>query len=101
MKRFVITTMTTAALAGAAVGLAGAALAAAAAAGPTSPDAVIHQLEAKGYEVVVTRTSGNESGPCSVAAVRPGQTFTGKSKEIHGVQSPVAVHKTMYVDLRC
>lgn len=99
MKRFVITTMTTAALAGAAVGLAGAA--AAAAAGPTSPDTVIHQLEAKSYEVVVTRTSGNESGPCSVAAMRPGQTFTGKSKEIHGVQTPVAVHKTMYVDPRC
>ncbi len=99
MKRFVITTMTTATLAGAAVGWAGAA--AAAAAGPTSPDAVIHQLEVKGYEVIVTRTSGNEPEPCSVAAMRPGQTFTGKSKEIHGVQTPVAVDKTMYVDLRC
>ena len=99
MKRFVITTMATATLAGSAVGLAGAA--AAAPPGPPSPQAGNHHVEANGYEVVVTRTSGNQSGPCSVAAVRPGQTFTGKSKEIHGVQSAVTVHKTMYVDLQC
>lgn len=99
MKRFVITTITSAALAAAAVGLSG--TAAAVSTGPTSPDAVVHQLEAKGYEVVVTRTSGNESGPCSVVAVRPGDTFMGKSREIHGVQTPVQTHKTMYVDVRC
>ena len=99
MKRFVITTITSAALAAAAVGLSGAA--SAASTGPTSPDAVVHQLEAKGYEVIVTRTSGNASGPCSVAAVRPGETFMGKRKEIHGVQVPVLLHKTMYVGVRC
>lgn len=100
MKRFVINTITSTALAAAAVGLSGTA-AAASAGGPTSPDGVVHQWEAKGYEVIVTRTSGNEPGPCSVAAVRPGETFMGKSKEIHGVQVPVLLHKTMYVDVRC
>ena len=99
MKRFVITTITAATLAAGAVGLSGAA--SAAPAGPASPEQVIHQLEAKGYEVVVTRTSGNESGPCSVSAVRPGETFAGKSREIRGVQTPVAPHETMYVTVRC
>lgn len=99
MKRFVISTITAGTLAAAALGFAGAA--GAAASGPGSPTDVVRQLESKGYEVIVTTTSGGQSQHCSITSVRPGQTFAGKNKEIHGVQTPVQSHKTMYVDQRC
>ena len=86
-------------LAAAGLGLAGAAAAAPSA--PTSPTDTIKHLESQGYEVIVTKTSGNDPQRCSIASVRPGQTMMGKSKEIHGVLTPTLLHKTMYVDLRC
>lgn len=99
MKRFIIATITAGSLAAAGLGLAGAAAAAPSA--PRSPTDVVKQLEAKGYEVIVTTVSGGGAKDCSTSAVRQGQTVMGKSREIHGVQTPVAPHKTMYVDLRC
>ncbi|MGK2881784.1 MAG: hypothetical protein ACSLE6_13655 [Mycobacterium sp.] len=86
----------------AAVGLGLAGSATAAAPSPqTYPTEVVKQLEAKGYKVIVTTVSGGGATDCSISAVRHGQTVMGKNKEIHGVQTPVAPHKTMYVDLRC
>lgn len=99
MKRFIIATVTAGSLAAAGLGLAGAAAAAPSA--PVSPTNVVTQLEAKGYEVIVTTVSGGGAQHCSISAVRHGQTVVGKGREIHGVQTPVAPHKTMYVDLRC
>ncbi len=100
MKHFIIATVTAGSLAVTALGLAGAATAATPSV-PRSPTEVVKQLEAKGYEVIVTSVSGNDPQHCSISAVRHGQTMTGKTREIHGVQTPVAPHKTMYVDLRC
>lgn len=99
MKSFLISLFTAGSLAAAGVGLAGAA--AATPSTPSSPTDIITRLEAQGYEVIVTKTSGNTPAQCSAASVRPGQTMTGKSKEIHGVPTPTLLHKTMYVDLRC
>lgn len=99
MKRFIIATITAGSLVAAGLGLAGSAAAATSA--PRSPTEIVKQLEANGYEVIVTKLSGGGAQHCSVASVRQGQTTVGKSREIHGVQTPVAPHKPMYVDLRC
>lgn len=99
MKRFIIATITAGSLATAALGFAGAAAAAPSA--PRSPTEVVKQLEARGYEVIVTTVSGGGAKDCSISAVRHGETVMGKSREVHGVQTPVAPHETMYVDLRC
>lgn len=99
MKRFITATVTAGSLAAAGLGLAGAAAAAPLA--PISPTDVVNQLEAKGNEVIATTVAGGGAQHCSVSAVRHGQTVMGKSRETHGVQTPVAPHKTMYVDLRC
>jgi hypothetical protein len=99
MNRYIISAVTAGSLAAAGLGLAGAAAAAPSA--PVSPTDVVRQLEAKGYEVIVTTVSGGGMKDCSISAVRHGQTVMGKSREIHGVQTPVGPHKTMYVDLRC
>lgn len=99
MKRFIIATITAGSLAATALGLAGAAAAAPSA--PRSPTEVVKQLEAKGYEVIVTTVAAGHPQNCSISAVRQGQTVTDKRREIRGVQTPVAPHETMYVDLRC
>jgi|JI10StandDraft_1071094.scaffolds.fasta_scaffold01846_13 hypothetical protein len=99
MKHLIAAVIAAASLTAASLGLAGAATAAST--GGHSAADTIHQLEANGYEVITTTVSGTGPQHCSVVSVRPGQTMMGKSKEIHGVQTPTLLHKTMYVDLRC
>lgn len=99
MKHFIIAIVTAGSMAAAVLGLAGGAAAAPSA--PRSPTDVVRQLEAKGYEVIVTTVAGGGAQHCSVAAVRHGQTMVGKNRETHGAQAPVAPHTTMFVDLRC
>jgi ABC-type xylose transport system substrate-binding protein len=99
MKHLIAAVVAAGALSAATLGLAGAATAATT--GAPSPTDTVKQLEARGYEVITTTVSGNDPQRCSIASVRPGQTMMGNSKEIHGVQTPTLLHKTVYVDLRC
>ena len=72
MKNIVITSLTTGALASAALGLAGNPNAA-----PSGPLSVntVSQLRAQGFEVIVNRIGTAPSDQRTVGAVRPGQTF--------------------------
>jgi hypothetical protein len=78
----------------------------AAPAGPSPVDAVIDQLSAQGYDVVVNRTGTAPSAQCKVSSVRPGQTF---SRSDTGSGQPGAwndivttvTSNTVYVDVVC
>lgn len=100
MHTFVVTTFAATAVAAAALGSAGAATAA-----PTGPPSVtdtVRNLEAKGYEVILTTVGGGDPSKCSITSIRPGQTTNiGKTFEKHGAFIPTETHKTVYVEQRC
>lgn len=95
-----VTTFAATAIAAVALGSAGPATAA-----PTGPPSVtdtVHNLEAQGYEVIVTTVGGGNMPKCSITSVRPGQTTNiGRTVEKHGAFIPTETHKTVYVEQRC
>lgn len=97
---FAVTTFVAADVAAAAVVSAGAAPAAPA--GPPSVTDTVRNLEAKGYEVILTTVGGGDPSKCSITSIRPGQTTkVGKTFEKRGVFIPTETHKTVYVESRC
>jgi hypothetical protein len=102
MRNILVTSVTLGALASAALGLAGTATAAPA--GPAPVDATISQLEAQGFDVIVSRVDSDAVDRCTLNAVRPGQTFSRTDSGVHGAQDdPVTtvINKTVYVDVIC
>ena len=102
MKKILFSSLAAGALASAALGLAGTATAAPS--GPSSVDATISQLQARGFQVIVTRVDSAAVNQCTLHAVRPGQTFTRTESGVPGAQDdPVTTvtNKTVYVDLTC
>jgi hypothetical protein len=102
MRNILVTSVTLGALASAALGLAGAATAAPA--GPAPVDATISQLEAQGFDVIVSRVDSDAVDRCTLNAVRPGQTFSRTDSGVPGAQDdPVTrvTNKTVYVDVVC
>jgi hypothetical protein len=103
MKNFLISSVATlATLAPVALGLT--ATANAAPAGPSSVDATINQLNARGYEVIVNRTGNGASEQCAISGVRPGQTFSRTDSGAPGAGDDMVttlISKTVYVDLSC
>lgn len=103
MKSFV-TSLAAGSLAAAALGLT--ATANAAPVGPSSVDAVIDQLTARGYDVVVNRIGTAPSAQCTLSSVRPGQTFS-RSDTGSGLPGSwgdivtTVTGKTVYVDIVC
>jgi hypothetical protein len=104
MKNLIITSVTTAALAAAALGLTATAIAAPS--GPGSVDATINDLRAQGFDVVVNRTGTAPQEQCTLSAVRPGQTFS-RSDTGSGLPGSAfdivttVTGKTVYVDITC
>ena len=101
MKNIVITSLTTGALASAALGLAGNPNAA-----PSGPLSVntISQLRAQGFEVIVNRIGTAPSDQRTVGAVRPGQTFSGTDSGVPRAGDDLVTtvtNKTVYVDVGC
>jgi hypothetical protein len=104
MKNLLLSSLAASALAAAALGLT--ATANAAPAGPSSVDATIDQLRARGFDVIVNRVGTAPTEQCTVSAVRPGQTF---SRTDTGSGQPGAwddlvttvTSNTVYVDLIC
>jgi hypothetical protein len=82
MKNILVTSLTTGALASAALGLAGNANAAPS--GSLSVDTSVSQLRAQGFEVIVNRIGTAPSDQCTVGAVRPGQTFSRTDSGVLG-----------------
>ena len=102
MNKIVFTSLAAGALASAAFGLAS--TASAAPSGPSSVDATISQLQAKGYNVIVSRVDNATVDKCAVNAIRPGQTFSRTDSGVPGAQdNPVTTltAKTVYVDVTC
>ena len=101
MKNIVITSLTTGALASAALGLAGNPNAA-----PSGPLSVntVSQLRAQGFEVIVNRIGAAPADQCTLDAVRPGQTFSRTDTGVPGAGDDLVTtvtNKTVYVDLSC
>jgi hypothetical protein len=81
-----------------------AAMAVAAPSGPSSVDQTLNQLKTDGYTVVVNRIGAALTDQCTVAAVRPGQTYSRNDSGTPGAQDDIhttVTGKTVFVDLAC
>jgi hypothetical protein len=102
MKNILLTSLASGALASAALGLAGAATAAPS--GPSPVDATVSQLEAQGFQVIVSRIDSAAMDQCTLSAVRPGQTFSRSDSGVPGAGDDIVTtvtSKTVYVDVAC
>ena len=102
MKNILLTSLAAGALASAAIGLAG--TASAAPSGPSPVDDTISQLQAQGFQVLVSRVDSAAVDQCKLNAVRPGQTFSRTDSGVPGAQDDLVTtvtDKTVYVDVIC
>jgi hypothetical protein len=102
MKKILVSSLAAGVLASAALGLAGAA--SAAPSGPSPVDATVRQLQAQGFQVIVSRVDTATVNQCTVSAVRPGQTFTRTDSGVPGARGDLVTsvtNKTVYVDVTC
>lgn len=86
----------------AAIGLAGAANAAPS--GPASASEAVSSLQADGFHVILNKVGAAPLDQCSVAAVRPGQTYTRMDSGAPGAMNDIVTTvtaKTVYVDVTC
>ena len=102
MKNILLTSLAAGTLASAALGLAG--TASAAPSGPSSVDAMVSQLRAQGYAVILNRTGTAPVDQCTFTAVRPGQTFSRTDSGAPGARDDLVttvMAKTVFVDVTC
>ena len=102
MNKFPITALTASVLS--AAGLTLAATAVAAPTGPSSVDQTVNQLKADGYTVIVDKVGAAVADQCTVAAVRPGQTYSRTDSGTPGAQDDAyttVTGKTVFVDIAC
>lgn len=62
------------------------------------------QLKADGYTVIVNKVGAASVNQCTVAAVRPGQTYSRTDSGTPGAQDNIyttVTGKTVFVDLAC
>ena len=81
-----------------------AAAAIAAPSGPSSVEQAMDQLKADGYTVIVNRIGTGPADKCTLAAVRPGQTYSRSDSGTPGAQDDIhttVTGKTVFVDLAC
>ena len=102
MKKRTITAAAIGALSAAALGWAGAATAAPA--GPPSIEQTVNQLQAGGYTVIVNKVGAAQLGQCTLAGIRPGQTYSRVDSGVPGAQDDIHTTvsgKTVYIDVAC
>ncbi len=102
MKKILFTSLISGALASAAFGLAG--TASAAPSGPSPVDGTISQLQAQGFNVIVSRVDRDAVHQCTLNTVRPGQTFVRTDSGVPGADDDIVetvTNKTVYVDVTC
>ena len=102
MKNILLTSLAAGALASAALGLTGTATAAPS--GPSSVDATVRQLQARGFQVIVSRVDSAAVDQCTLNAVRPGQTFSRTDSGVPGASDDLVTtvtNRTVYVDVTC
>ena len=102
MKNILLTSIAAGALASTALALTGAATAAPS--GRSSVDATVSQLQSQGFQVIVSRVDSHAGDQCTLAAVRPGQTFSRTDSGVPGAGDDLVTtvtHRTVYVDVAC
>ena len=102
MNKLSLTAVTAGALSAAALTLAAAA--AAAPSGPSSVDQTVNRLKADGYTVFVNKVGAAPTDQCTVAAVRPGQTYIRRDSGTPGAHDDIhttVTGKTVFVDIAC
>src|SRR5262249_32275564 len=102
MTKFPITTVAASILS--AAGLTLSAPAAAAPTGPSNVEQTVNQLNAGGYTVIVNKIGAAPAHQCTVAAVRPGQTYSRTDSGTPGAQHDIhttVTGETVFVDLAC
>ena len=102
MNKITLSAVTAGALSAAALTLAAAA--AAAPSGPSSVDQTVNQLKADGYTVIVNKVGAAPVDHCTVAAVRPGQTYSRSDSGTPGAQDDInttVTGQTVFVDIAC
>ena len=102
MKKILFTSLAAGALASAALGLAG--TTSAAPSGPSPVDDTVSQLQAQGFNVIVSRVNSDAVNQCTLNAVRPGQTFSRTDSGVPGAQDDLVTtvtNKTVNVDVVC
>jgi hypothetical protein len=82
-------------------GLALAAPVSAATPGRTTVETLVHSLHSEGYTVIVNRAGSAPLSQCTVAAVRPGQTYATVDSRGGGSLKTTVTAKTVYVDAAC
>jgi hypothetical protein len=102
MKKILFTSLAAGALASAALGLAG--TASAAPSGPSPVDDTVSQLQAQGFNVLLSRVDSAAVNQYTLNAVRPGQTFSRTDSGVPRAQDDLVTtvtNKTVYVDVVC
>ena len=102
MNKFIITAVTASVMS--AAGLTLTATAVAVPTGPSTVDQTVNQLKSGGYTVIVNKVGAASVNQCTVAAVRPGQTYSRTDSGTPGAQDDVhttVTGKTVFVDLAC
>jgi hypothetical protein len=102
MNKFSIIAVTATALSAAALTLTAPAVAAPS--GPSSVEQTVDQLKADGHTVIVNKVGAAPAGQCTVAAVRPGQTYSRTDSGTPGAQDDMhttVTGKTVFVDIAC
>jgi hypothetical protein len=99
MRKYIFTTLTTGALALAALTSVG--VAAAAPTGPSTVNDTVRTLEASGYNVIINRTGAAPLSECTVSAVRPGQTHATTDSRGGSSLNTTITSQTVYVDVAC
>ena len=102
MKKILFTSLAAGALASAALGLAG--TASAAPSGPSPVGDTVSQLQAQGFNVIVSQVDSAAVNQSTLNAVRPGQTFSRTDSGVPGAQDDLVTtvtNKTVYVDVIC
>lgn len=102
MNKIAFTALAAGALSAAALTLAP--IAAAAPSGPSSVEQTVNQLKADGYTVIVNKVGAAPADQCTVAAVRPGQTYSRSDSGTPGAQDRIhttVTGRTVFVDLAC
>jgi hypothetical protein len=102
MKKLVLATVIASGLWAGALTLAAASIAAPS--GASSVEQATDRLEADGYTVIVNRVGAGPIDKCTLATVRPGQTYSRTDSGTPGAQDDVhttVTGRTVFVDLAC
>ena len=67
----------------------------------TSVEDTVAELTGEGFHVIVNRTGAAPLAQCTVAAVRPGQTYSTNDSRGGGSIATTVTSKTVYVDASC